>query len=121
MAKIMIVDDDIAICQMLLGLLRREGHSVLFAVDPAHLYTQLADFKPDLLILDVQMPGGGAPSATKVIERAGLGTVPTLFFSAMPLEHVREWFPPEPGRYYLQKGAALPDVLTAVVEALSLR
>lgn len=58
-ARILIVDDDRALCQLLAEYLRREG----FAVDVAHdgeaalLQLRNAASRPDLLILDVMMPG----------------------------------------------------------------
>ncbi|MGH8157002.1 MAG: response regulator [Rhodanobacter sp.] len=59
MSRILIVDDDRALCSLLAEYLRREG----FVVDIAHAgdtaLTQLRSpaSRPDLLILDVMMPG----------------------------------------------------------------
>ncbi len=58
-SRILIVDDDRALCQLLAEYLRREG----FAVDVAHdgeaalLQLRNPALRPDLLILDVMMPG----------------------------------------------------------------
>ena len=59
MSRILIVDDDRALCSLLAEYLQREG----FVVDVAHnsetALTQLQNqtTRPDLLILDVMMPG----------------------------------------------------------------
>ncbi|HEX5395680.1 MAG TPA: response regulator transcription factor [Candidatus Limnocylindria bacterium] len=57
MASVLIVDDDPKIRDLLRLYVEREGHRTLFAADgPAALATAL-DAKPDLVLLDVMLPG----------------------------------------------------------------
>jgi two-component system response regulator CpxR len=57
--RILIVDDDRALCQLLAEYLRREGFAVDVAHDGEAALVQLRNQaqRPDLLILDVMMPG----------------------------------------------------------------
>ncbi len=57
--RILIVDDDRALCALLAEYLRREGFVVELAHDGEAALTQLRNpaLRPDLLILDVMMPG----------------------------------------------------------------
>ncbi|MBB6244225.1 MULTISPECIES: response regulator [unclassified Rhodanobacter] len=59
MSRILIVDDDRALCSLLADYLQREGFDVDVAHDGATALAQLHNqsLRPDLLILDVMMPG----------------------------------------------------------------
>jgi two-component system alkaline phosphatase synthesis response regulator PhoP len=55
--KILIVDDEPAIVDLVVAYLRREGYEVLSAADgPSGLQAARA-FRPDLIVLDVMLPG----------------------------------------------------------------
>src|SRR5271155_2092591 len=55
--KILIVDDESAARAALETLLRREGFEVRDARDGASALVECANFRPDLILLDVLMPG----------------------------------------------------------------
>ena len=59
MPRILIVDDDRALCALLADYLQREGFAVDVAHDGESALAQLRQpaLRPDLLILDVMMPG----------------------------------------------------------------
>ena len=54
---IMVVDDDVAIVKMLERILRLEGYDVITAGDGKAALLLLEKAKPDLVILDIMMPG----------------------------------------------------------------
>lgn len=57
MTKILVIDDEPSIVKLVSAYLKPEGYEVLTAVDgPSGLKTALA-FKPDLIILDLMLPG----------------------------------------------------------------
>jgi len=56
-ATLMVVDDDPEIRELLADYLGRHGYHVLTAEGANALYQQLAEHTPDLLIVDVMMPG----------------------------------------------------------------
>ncbi len=57
MTKILVIDDEPSIVKLVTAYLKPEGYEVLTAVDgPSGLKSALA-FKPDLVILDLMLPG----------------------------------------------------------------
>jgi two-component system sensor histidine kinase/response regulator len=54
---ILIVDDDALICQLLKETLTSEGYSVVTAKDGQEGWARFQSSSPDLVLLDVQMPG----------------------------------------------------------------
>lgn len=56
-AKILVVDDDEHIREVLRSLLVTQGYAVDLAVDGTAALNRLTDFLPDLILLDVMMPG----------------------------------------------------------------
>lgn len=56
MSKILIVDDDPHICELVALILRSEGFTVAEATDGFDALGRLATFKADLVLLDVMMP-----------------------------------------------------------------
>jgi len=56
-AHLLIVDDDRALAQMLLEILELEGYRVSVAADGEAALEQLTKLSPDLIILDVMLPG----------------------------------------------------------------
>ena len=56
MAKLLVVDDDPSIVELLQFLLTKEGHAVSVARDGKAGLKAARDERPDLIILDVMMP-----------------------------------------------------------------
>jgi DNA-binding response OmpR family regulator len=54
--KILIVDDEPNIVVSLEFLMQREGYQVLVAGDGEDALKQIAEFRPDLILLDVMLP-----------------------------------------------------------------
>ncbi|MGB6718565.1 MAG: HD domain-containing phosphohydrolase [Candidatus Acidiferrales bacterium] len=55
--RILVVDDEPAIREGLQLLLERQGYDVCTALDGANALSECAAFRPDLILLDVVMPG----------------------------------------------------------------
>jgi adenylate cyclase len=56
MAKILVVDDDNSIVNVLQHILTRDGHEVFIAMDGKEGLAKAREHKPDLIILDIMMP-----------------------------------------------------------------
>ena len=56
MAKVLVVDDDTSIVNVLQHILKREGHEVSIAMDGKEGLAKAREQKPDLIILDLMMP-----------------------------------------------------------------
>lgn len=57
MARVLIVDDEFDIRQAVAEVLAEEGHQVLSAGDGAEALAYLREFHPNLVLLDLMMPG----------------------------------------------------------------
>lgn len=55
--KILVVDDDPELTELLSSYLGNQGFEVATACDGAAMHARLAEFQPDLLILDLMLPG----------------------------------------------------------------
>ncbi len=68
--RILVVDDDNAICVVVSEALRRAGHIVKIAGTIADRAALLDSFHPDILVTDVKLPDGdGLDDVNRIIER----------------------------------------------------
>ena len=56
MGKILVVDDDINICELLRLYIEKEGYDVVIANDGGQAVTKFKTEKPDLVMLDIMLP-----------------------------------------------------------------
>jgi len=104
MAKILIVDDDAAFSEMLEAFFQNAGHQTARTNGPAGAAEAIKAGLPDLVVMDMQMPGGGAPAALNLMQAVpGAAGLPIIFCSGMPVEQVHRWFPAAPNRRFLPK------------------
>lgn len=55
--KIMIVDDERSLIELVKGILEEEGYEIITAMDGEGCLKKLSTVKPDLILLDMMMPG----------------------------------------------------------------
>ena len=117
MSRILIVDDEPAICWSLRGRLADEGHDVQVAASVERAETVLASFVPDVIVLDIRLPGiDGNTALPRFRER--LPSVPIIMMTAFgDLQTVVESM--QRGAFeYLVKPFDLSEFMTAVSRAL---
>ena len=59
MARILVVDDNPDVRLLLVAVLQRAGHEVIEAADGTSVLSWVRDSNPDVIILDLMMPGMG--------------------------------------------------------------
>lgn len=75
-AHILIVDDDARICRMLERYLLQEGFTVDIAPDGDGMWTAIDSTRPDLIILDVMLPGvDGLTLARELRAQSSVGII----------------------------------------------
>lgn len=90
MAFILLADDDAALARLLQEHLEAGGHEVEVAEDGAAAVKKALSRRPDLLILDVHMPGMSGPDAFKSLDEDFTRSVPAVFISGLPPEEARK-------------------------------
>jgi DNA-binding response OmpR family regulator len=90
MAKILVVDDNTDLAEGIRYNLELEGHRVELAEDGEVALATLRPFRPDLIILDVMLPGMDGFQVLRRVRELGLA-VPVLMLTARGEEsdHVR--------------------------------
>jgi len=118
--SILVVDDDRAVLTYLKALLGREGYRVFTALDALQAPMVARQARPDLVVLDLAMPGGGGPA---VIDRLrlmqGVRDVPVLVYSGLPKDRVEDLVPSGPGLSFIAKPGSPDEVLRAVRSLLN--
>lgn len=104
MAKILIVEDDPAIADLLRLKMAERGHPVLVAQDGMSGPMVASREKPDLVLLDFNMP---AANGGKVLERLRLNSftafTPVIFVTASPVADIMSQVPDDPRVRFIQK------------------
>lgn len=80
-AHILVVDDDERLRKLLRKYLADNGYAVTTAADAGEARQQLGAIVPDLIVLDVMMPGESGVALTKSLRAKS--TVPILLLTAM--------------------------------------
>jgi two-component system, cell cycle response regulator DivK len=89
--EILVVEDDPLSAILARDLLISRGHRVRGASDVSHALRELLSARPDLVLLDVQFPGGGAEAVLKVIRNSpSLATLPVVALTALAMSGDRE-------------------------------
>jgi len=82
-AKVLVVDDDAFIRRPLEYILREEGFAPFTAVDGEDCLKKVAETRPDLIILDVMMPGAdGIATCRRLKADRRTARIPVIMLTA---------------------------------------
>jgi len=84
MAKILVVEDEESYRETLAILLPKEGHQVVLAADGHEALARFADSKPDLILLDLMLPGLSGNEVCRTIRQTS--NVPIIMLTAKDSE-----------------------------------
>jgi len=112
-ARLLVVDDEPTILELLAGTLRFAGFDVLTAVSGAEALRAAAAAKPDLILLDVMMPDCDGFDVIRRI-RAGGPRIPVIFLTARDSVHERVTGLTLGGDDYVTKPFSLDEVLARI-------
>lgn len=121
MADIMVVEDDEQLNEVLCYNLTKAGYQVHPVFDGEEAVQRLEQMAPDLLLLDIMLPGRtGWEVCQHISEREDLKSLPVVIFTAKSaredFDRARK-FPNFAG--YFVKPYATPDVMRHVEKILS--
>lgn len=117
MALILLIDDDTENCEIVRELLEGAGHEVFIAHNWVNGTVLLCQHQPDLVLVDVRMPGLEGPQGLEILREDTSFKLPKIaFFSGVDEQELQRLCQAHQVDGYIQKGRA--DRLISSVEAL---
>jgi CheY-like chemotaxis protein len=108
-SRVLIVDDELDIRETIAELLRLEGHETFEATDGEQALVRCRQLRPDLVLLDLMMPGMNGWDFRKAqLRDPSIAAIPVVVVSAV----ARSRDLPADG--FLQKPFSLDDLLALV-------
>ena len=91
MARILIIEDNPANMKLASLLLHNAGHTALCAVDAETGVTMARADQPDLILMDIQLPGmDGLAATTQLKQDPSTAAIPILALTAMAMKADQE-------------------------------
>jgi DNA-binding NtrC family response regulator len=113
---ILIVDDEGPIVEMLLEILRDEGYSVRDARNANEAFQAVSTRVPDLMLIDVRMPGIDGITFLQNLRSRGHAEMPAILMTA-DMQIIKQ--PPIAAADYLAKPFELDRLLNMISRHLS--
>ena len=118
-AQILIADDNVDITALLADYLTSRNHRVVVVYDGFQLSQKAAEYRPHLIITDIQMPGAYGSSVYKVLQKnPNTNGIPILFISAHPYEKLKNILPKDPKTRFLPKPIVFSELDRCIAELL---
>jgi two-component system response regulator VicR len=120
MVKVMIVDDNKDIAHTLEAIMRREGYETDIAYDGAEFLDKVDNANPDLVLLDIMMPGLTTRDILMRLKEKKLNSIRIILVTAVRLtEEERDSLVSEPViKDYVTKPFNVYDITERVKRAL---
>ena len=120
MAKILIIDDSQAQLYSLKSIVEEEGHEVFTAKDCEHGLDAAKSQHPDLILLDIIMPGmSGFQLNRKLHNIAETRKIPVIFVSIKNQESDIAWGLRQGAKAFITKPVNKKELLSAINEVLA--
>ncbi|WEN16286.1 response regulator [Rhodanobacter sp. AS-Z3] len=120
MANILIIDDSPTDVRVLTTLLERAGHQVAAVNTAEDGIERVRGDLPDLVIMDVIMPGMNGFQATRTLSRDPLTqNVPIVMITTKSMETDRVWGLRQGARAFITKPVNEKELLSCINELLS--
>jgi twitching motility two-component system response regulator PilH len=117
MPKVLIVDDSRSALHVLRTLVERAGHEAVTADSGEQALRVAAEELPEVILMDIVMPGMSGYAATRRLHRAhSTQHIPVIFVSSKDGEADRNWGLRQGARDYVTKPVN-PDVLLTAISA----
>jgi len=113
--KVLIVDDSKTELMFMTNLLQKNGMSVRTAEGAEEAFRRLAEEKPDLILMDVVMPGQNGFQLTRSINRTPeYSDIPIIMCTSKNLETDRVWGMRQGARDYVTKPVDAAELLVKI-------
>ena len=113
--KVLIVDDSRTELMFLTEVLQKNDLSVRTAQSADEAFKRLAEERPDLILMDVVMPGQNGYQLTRSISRSPEYTgIPIIMCTSKSLETDRVWGMRQGARDYITKPVNPAELMTKI-------
>lgn len=112
--RILLLDDSATVLEMTQLALEGGGYEVIAASSAASLPSLLNQHRPDLALIDVNMPVMEGPSVVELLQRSQLHRCPFVLYSDQPAERLRELAAGCGAAGFIRKTSRAAELLGAV-------
>jgi len=113
--KVLVVDDSKTEVMFMTDLLSKNGYTVRSAENADDAFKRLAEETPDLILMDVVMPGPNGFQLTRSINRTPeYANVPIIICTSKNLETDRVWGMRQGARDYITKPVDATELLAKI-------
>jgi two-component system, cell cycle response regulator DivK len=120
MARILVVEDNRDNMALTVLLLEGAGHSVLSAIDAEAGMTLARDELPNLILMDVQLPGMDGLQATALLKRdEATRAIPVIALTALAMKGDEERIRAAGCDGYIAKPMGVQEFLTTIAAQLA--
>lgn len=113
--KVLIIDDSKTELMFMTDLLQRNGMAVRTAQGAEDAFKRLAEEKPELILMDVVMPGQNGFQLTRAINRTpDFSDIPIIMCTSKNLETDRVWGMRQGARDYITKPVNEVELLAKI-------
>lgn len=117
-SKILLVDDEVKVCQLFSRFLINQGFIVQTASDGKMAIIRACEFEPDCILLDVRMPHGGLELLSRLRKKQPDSVI--IMLSAIIEAHQVDDYLNEGAYSCIEKPVNFDDLLQQIKEALKL-
>mgnify|MGYP001578020971 FL=1 len=112
--RILLIDDEEGILTLFKNRLEANHYEVVTAADGVQGFAQLAKERPDLVILDILMPGMSGYDFVKKVKREsnGLEQIPLIVITAQ--ERMKQFFHPWDVEAFMTKPIDPPELIATI-------
>ena len=119
MATVLVIEDNAANMTLAVFLLQSAGHTVLSATDAEAGLTLARIERPDLILMDIQLPGMDGLQATALLKRDdATRTIPVIALTALAMKGDEERIRAAGCDGYIAKPMRYQDFLSTIARHL---
>lgn len=116
---ILFVEDNDYHRLMVKDFLESKGYNLLSLPDGDRFFAAIAEFKPDLILLDLKLPTVDGYTLLEQLQESQWRSIPVIVISAYAFEHEQQRALSLGARSYLTKPTKLDDISEAIETELT--
>ncbi|MCL6477545.1 MAG: sigma-54 dependent transcriptional regulator [Peptococcaceae bacterium] len=120
MAKVLIVDDEEGVCELLRDVLEDAGFEVMLAYNAAEALETLESENPDTVLLDIRLPDADGLQVMDKIKKMGI-QAPVILMTAFGTTELAIQAMKQGAHDYLNKPLNLDELLVTVQKAIQMQ